>query len=170
MTAITSINLLFLMPVYGISQGMQTIIAYNYGAKQFERSKKVLSIGMVVAIAFLSIGLLAIIFFPKQLIGIFTKDARLMELALNGISIYSLTLPAIGICILGTVYFQSIGSAKKSIVLSLLRQVIVFIPLILVVPKYFGLNGVWIAQPLADIVSMIIIGLFLIKEFKDCKL
>ena len=170
MTAITSINLLFMMPVYGISQGMQTIIAYNYGAKQFERSKKVLSIGMVVAIAFLSIGLLAIIFFPKQLIGIFTKDARLMELALNGISIYSLTLPAIGICILGTVYFQSIGSAKKSIVLSLLRQVIVFIPLILVVPKYFGLNGVWIAQPLADIVSMIIIGLFLIKEFKDCKL
>lgn len=170
MTAITSINLLFMMPVYGISQGMQTIIAYNYGAKQFERSKKVLSIGMVVAIAFLSIGLLAIIFFPKQLIGIFTKDARLMELALNGISIYSLTLPAIGICILGTVYFQSIGSAKKSIVLSLLRQVIVFIPLILVVPKYFGLNGVWAAQPLADIVSMIIIGLFLIKEFKDCKL
>lgn len=59
---------------------------------------------------------------------------------------------------------------QKSIVLSLLRQVIVFIPLILVVPKYFGLNGVWIAQPLADIVSMIIIGLFLIKEFKDCKL
>ena len=70
----------------------------------------------------------------------------------------------------GTVYFQSIGSAKKSIVLSLLRQVIVFIPLILVVPKYFGLNGVWAAQPLADVVSMIIIGLFLIKEFKYCKL
>ncbi|WP_303006659.1 MATE family efflux transporter [Romboutsia ilealis] len=170
MTAITSINLLFMMPVYGISQGMQTIIAYNYGAKQFDRSKKALSIGILGAVGILSFGLIVILLFPKQFINIFTKDARLMELALNGISIYSLTLPAIGICILGTVYFQSIGSAKKSIVLSLLRQVIVFIPLILVVPKYFGLNGVWAAQPLADIVSMIIIGLFLRKEFKGCKL
>ena len=170
MTAITSINLLFLMPVYGISQGMQTIIAYNYGAKQFDRAKKALSIGILGAAGILSFGLIAILLFPKHFISIFTKDARLMELALNGISIYSLTLPAIGICILGTVYFQSIGSAKKSIVLSLLRQVIVFIPLILIVPKYFGLNGVWAAQPLADIVSMIIIGLFLIKEFRYCKL
>ena len=149
MTAITSINLLFLMPVYGISQGMQTIIAYNYGAKQFDRAKKALSIGIVGAVGILSFGLMAIILFPKHFISIFTKDARLMELALNGISIYSLTLPAIGICILGTVYFQSIGSAKKSIILSLLRQVIVFIPLILIVPKYFGLNGVWAAQPLS---------------------
>ena len=83
-----------------------------------------------------------------------------------GISIYSLTLPAVGICILGAVYFQSIGNAKMSIVLSLLRQVIVFIPLILLIPKFFGLNGVWAAQPLADIISTLIIGLFLIKEFK----
>lgn len=170
MTAITSINLLFLMPVYGISQGMQTIIAYNYGAKQFKRAKKALLIGIVAATIVLSFGIFAILLFPKLFIGIFTKDAILTDLALNGIYIYSLTLPAIGICILGTVYFQSIGSAKKSIVLSLLRQVIVFIPLILVVPKYFGLNGVWAAQPLADLVSMIIIGLFLIKEFKYCKL
>ena len=170
MTAITSINLLFLMPVDGISQGMQTIIAYNYGAKQFERAKKALLIGIVAATIVLSFGIFAILLFPKLFIGIFTKDAILTDLALNGIYIYSLTLPAIGICILGTVYFQSIGSAKKSIVLSLLRQVIVFIPLILVVPKYFGLNGVWAAQPLADLVSMIIIGLFLIKEFKYCKL
>ena len=170
MTAITSINLLFLMPVYGISQGMQTIIAYNYGAKQFERAKKALLIGIVAATIVLSFGIFAILLFPKLFIGIFTKDAILTDLALNGIYIYSLTLPAIGICILGTVYFQSIGSAKKSIVLSLLRQVIVFIPLIIVVPKYFGLNGVWAAQPLADLVSMIIIGLFLIKEFKYCKL
>ena len=170
MTAITSINLLFLMPVYGISQGMQTIIAYNYGAKQFERAKKALLIGIVAATIVLSFGIFAILLFPKLFIGIFTKDAILTDLALNGIYIYSLTLPAIGICILGTVYFQSIGRAKKSIVLSLLRQVIVFIPLILIVPKYFGLNGVWAAQPLADLVSMIIIGLFLIKEFKYCKL
>ena len=166
MTAITSINLLFYMPVFGISQGMQTIIAYNYGAKQFDRAKKALSIGMIGAIGILSLGLIATRLFPEILIGIFTKDATLMELALNGISIYSLTLPAVGICILGAVYFQSIGNAKMSIVLSLLRQVIVFIPLILLIPKLLGLNGVWAAQPLADIISTLIIVGFLIKEFK----
>ena len=167
MTAITSINLLFYMPVFGISQGMQTIIAYNYGAKQFDRAKKALLIGIIGAIGILSLGLIAVIFIPEMLIGIFTKDAILMELGLNGISIYSLTLPAVGICILGSVYFQSIGSAKKSIVLSLLRQVIIFIPLILLLPKHFGLNGVWAAQPIADIISVLIIGVFLIKEFKN---
>lgn len=167
MTAITSINLLFMMPVFGISQGMQTIIAYNYGAKQFDRTKKALAIGMSAAVAILSVGLLSIILFPKQFIGIFTKDPVLTELALNGMSIYSLTLPAIGVCILGTVYFQSIGSAKKSIILSLLRQVIIFIPLILVIPNKFGLNGVWASQPLADIGAMIIVGLCLTKEFKN---
>ena len=99
MTAITSINLLFMMPVYGISQGIQTIIAYNYGAKQFDRAKKALLIGIVGTVGILSFGLIAILLFPKEFISIFTKDASLMELALNGISIYSLTLPAIGICI-----------------------------------------------------------------------
>jgi Na+-driven multidrug efflux pump len=122
---------------------------------------------MIGAIGILSLGLIAVIFIPEMLIGIFTKDAILMELGLNGISIYSLTLPAVGICILGSVYFQSIGSAKKSIVLSLLRQVIIFIPLILLLPKHFGLNGVWAAQPIADIISVLIIGVFLIKEFKN---
>nr|WP_296649223.1 MATE family efflux transporter [Romboutsia sp. 13368] len=167
MTAITSINLLFMMPIFGISQGMQTIIAYNYGAKQYDRARKTLSIAVSGAVVILTIGLIATRLFPIQLIGIFTKDTKLMELALNGLSIYSITLPAIGVCILGTVYFQSIGSAKKSIVLSLLRQVIVFIPLILIIPRSFGLNGVWASQPLADIGAMIIIGLCLIKEFKD---
>jgi len=166
MTAITSINLLFMMPVFGISQGMQTIIAYNYGAKQYDRTRKTLSIALSGAVLILTIGLIATRLFPIRLIGIFTKDTKLMELALNGLSIYSITLPAIGICILGTVYFQSIGSAKKSMILSLLRQVIVFIPLILIIPNVLGLNGVWAAQPLADIISMLIIGTFLIKELK----
>ena len=168
MTAITSINLLFYMPVFGISQGMQTIIAYNYGAKQFDRAKKALSIGMIGAIGILSLGLIATRLFPEILIGIFTKDATLMELALNGISIYSLTLPAVGICILGAVYFQSIGNAKMSIVLSLLRQVIVFIPLILLIPKLLGLNGVWLAFPAAEFVTMLITLYGLVKAIQKC--
>lgn len=166
MTAITSINLLFLMPVFGISQGMQTIIAYNYGAKQYDRSKKTLSIAILGATIILTIGLLVTRLFPEQLISIFTKDRELTDLAINGISIYSFTLPTIGISILGTVYFQCIGSAKQSMVFSLLRQVIIFIPIILVIPSIFALNGVWVSQPIADIVTMLIIGASLIKELK----
>lgn len=166
MTAITSINLLFLMPVFGISQGMQTIIAYNYGAKQYDRTKKTLSLALAAATTILVIGLLITRLVPEALIRIFTNDSKLTELALNGISIYSLTLPTIGISILGTVYFQSIGHAKKSMVFSLLRQVIILIPVIFIVPRFYGLNGVWISQPLADIGAMAIIGIFLYKELK----
>jgi Na+-driven multidrug efflux pump len=92
-----------------------------------------------------------------------------MKLAVNGININLITLPTIGISILGAVYFQSIGSAKASMFLSLLRQVIILIPVILLVPKIYGINGVWISQPIADIGSMVIVGLFLLKEFKKQK-
>lgn len=166
MTAVASISLMFLMPVFGLSQGMQTIIAYNYGAKQPERTKKVLLLAILVATIILTIGCILIKLFPELFVGIFTNDTELMKLAVNGININLITLPTIGISILGAVYFQSIGSAKISMFLSLLRQVIILIPVILLVPKIYGINGVWISQPIADIGTMVIVGLFLLKEFK----
>lgn len=170
MTAVTSICLMFLMPVFGLSQGMQTIIAYNYGAKEYERARKTLFSAVVAGTAILTFGFILIRLYPAQLIGIFTNDAKLTELALNGISIYSVTLPIIGISILGTVYFQSIGSAKLSMVLGILRQVIILIPIILVVPRVYGLDGVWMSQPIADFGAMIVVGLFLIKDIKRSNL
>ncbi len=166
MAAITSICLMFLMPVFGLSQGMQTIIAYNYGAKEYGRARKTLLNAAIAGTAILTLGSILIKLYPEQFIGIFTKDRELVELALNGISIYSLTLPIIGISILGTVYFQSIGSAKLSMVLGLLRQVIILIPVILIVPRMYGLNGVWASQPIADIGAMLIVGTFLIRELR----
>lgn len=170
MTAVTSISLMFLMPIFGLSQGMQTIIAYNYGAKQPKRTKKALFIAILASIIILAIGWTMIRLFPEVFVGIFTKDEKLLELAVNGVRINLITLPIIGISILGAVYFQSIGRAKVSMFLSLLRQVIILIPVIVLIPKMYGLNGVWMAQPIADIGAMIIVGLFLIKEFKDYKL
>lgn len=166
MTVITSISLLFLMPVYGISQGMQTIIAYNYGAKLYNRSRKTLSMAMVYSSILLCFGLVFILLFKSQLIEVFTRDKNLQSISSNGISIYLSMLPTIGISVLGTVYFQSIGRAKLSMILSLLRQVIIFIPFILTLPRVFGLTGVWASQPTADFLSMIIVLLFLIKDFK----
>lgn len=166
MTAVTSISLMFLMPVFGLSQGMQTIIAYNYGAKQIYRAKKTLLMAIVAATGLLTVGCILIQMFPEFFVSIFTKDKDLMNLAVNGININLITLPTIGTSILGAVYFQCIGKAKLSMILSILRQVIILIPVILVVPKIFGLNGVWFSQPIADIGAMIIISFFLVREFK----
>lgn len=166
MAAITSICLMFLMPVFGLSQGMQTIIAYNYGAKEYDRARKALFSAIIAGTIILTLGFVLIKIYPEKFIGIFTNDDKLISLALNGIKIYSITLPIIGISILGTVYFQSIGSAKVSMVLGLLRQIIILIPVILVVPKIYGLDGVWMSQPIADLGAMIVVGLFLIRDIK----
>lgn len=169
MTTITSIYLIFLMPVFGISQGMQTIIAYNYGAKEYGRTKKALIISLISGTTILLFGFIIIRLFPQELIGIFTNNSELLEIAIDGIKIYTFALPAIGISILGSMYFQSIGSAKISMVLSLLRQVIILIPVISIVPQLYGLNGVWAAQPIADLGAMTIVCIFLINEFKKYK-
>ena len=166
MTAVTSISLMFLMPIFGLSQGMQTIIAYNHGAKQPERSRKTLFIGILYGTILLTIGFVAVRLFPEVFVGIFTKDETLMKMAIEGIKINLITLPIVGISILGSVYFQSIGEAKKSMFLSLLRQVIILIPVIIIVPKIYGLKGVWASQPIADFFAMFIVGLFQYKEFK----
>lgn len=167
MTAVTSISLLFMMPVFGLSQGMQTIIAYNYGAKQYDRSKKALKLAIICAVIILTTGFILIKIFPEFFIGIFNKDKELTKLAIKGINMNLFTLPIVAIAIIGPVYFQCIGKAKQSMFLILLRQFIVLIPLILILPKFLNLNGVWLAQPISDIVSVIIVLIFLNKEFKN---
>lgn len=167
MTAVTSISLLFMMPVFGLSQGMQTIIAYNYGAKQYDRSKKALKLAIICAVIILSTGFILIKIFPEFFIGIFNKDKELTKLAIKGINMNLFTLPIAAIAIIVPVYFQCIGKAKQSMFLILLRQFIVLIPLILILPKFLNLNGVWLAQPISDIISVIIVLIFLNKEFKN---
>ena len=166
MTTVTSISLMFLMPIFGLSQGMQTIIAYNHGAKQPDRARKTLFIGILYGTIILTLGFIAVRLFPEVFVGIFTKDETLIKIAVQGIKINLITLPVVGVSILGSVYFQSVGEAKKSIFLSLLRQVIILIPVIIIIPKVYGLKGVWASQPIADFIAMFIVGLFLYKEFK----
>lgn len=169
MTTITSIYLIFLMPVFGISQGMQTIIAYNYGAQEHNRSKSALLMSMIAGSIILGIGFILIQTIPHNLVAIFTNNSELSNIAINGIKIYTVMLPSIGVSILGAVYFQSIGSAKVSVVLSLLRQVIILIPVITILPRLYGLNGVWASQPISDLLAMAIVCIFLINEFKKEK-
>ncbi len=170
MTAVTSISLMFLMPIFGLSQGMQTIIAYNYGAKQLGRASKTLLLGILYGTVILTIGFILVKLFPKVFVGIFTKDESLMNMAIEGININLTTLPIVGISVLGSIYFQSIGEAKKSMFLSLLRQVIILIPVIIIVPNMYGLKGVWASQPISDFFAMFIVVFFLYREFKKEKM
>ena len=143
MTTVTSISLMFLMPIFGLSQGMQTIIAYNHGAKQPKRAKKNFISWNFIWNSIINYRIYSVRLFPEVFVGIFTKDETLMNIAVEGININLITLPIVGISVLGSVYFQSIGRAKKSMFLSLLRQVIILIPVIIIVPKDLGLKGVW---------------------------
>lgn len=169
MTTIFSIMLMFYMPLFGLNQGMQPIIGYNYGAKNYNRAKKAFLMSLAIGTGILVLGSCLIQIAPQVAIRMFSKDKELMKQAINGIRIYGLMLPIIGISIMGSNFMQSIGKAKVAMILSLLRQVIILIPMILILPKYFELNGVWMSQPVSDLLSTIITALVIVREFKSYK-
>lgn len=169
MATISSISMIFLMPIFGLNQGAQPIIGFNFGAKQYDRANKTFKLSALLAIIIMTTGWLLVQTIPEVLVGLFNKDPKLMEISINGARIYLLMLPIIGISITGSNYIQSIGKAKIAMVLSLLRQVILLIPMILILPKIFGLNGVWYAQPVADFLATVITAVILYRELKSYK-
>ena len=166
MGIIMSISMFVLMPIFGINQGCQPIIGYNYGAKKYDRVKHALKLGILAATTITVTGTIIIQLFPKQLIGIFNKDPQLLAIGIHGIRIYLFMLPVIGFQIVSANYFQAIGKAKISMFLSLSRQVIILIPLLFILPKFFDLNGVWISGPSADAIASILTAIFLFVEIK----
>lgn len=166
MATISSINMLFVMPAFGFVQGMQPIVGFNYGAKKYDRAKKTLKISLMLATVVFVVGALVIQIAPQLLVGAFNKDQELMNITVNGLRKYAFAMPIVGISIVGSNFIQSTGKAKMSMLLGLLRQVIVLIPMIMILPNFIGLNGIWLAQPTADIVSAIITGIVLVKEIK----
>ena len=152
-----------LFPVYGITQGFLPIAAYNYGAKKYERVKEVIFNAIKYASLFATLVFLVLMIFPIQITKIFTNDIEVIRETPIAIRwVFSLT-PIIAIQLIGAAYFQGIGKAKMGLFLALLRQGILFIPMILILSYFFGENGVWISFPLSD---LIITGLILSKEIK----
>ena len=167
MTVISSLNIIFMMPIFGINQGCQPIIGFNYGAKKYERAKEAFKYATIAACVICIIGFISIQCFPTQIISLFNNDPELTTLAIKGIRIYLLMMPVVGINIVATSYYQSIGKAKISMFVSLLRQVILLIPFTIILPKFIGLDGVWEAGACADSLSVIITLILLKKEFKQ---
>lgn len=155
-----------LFPVYGITQGFLPIAAYNYGAKKYERVKEVIFNAIKYASLFATLVFLVLMIFPIQITKIFTNDIEVIRETPIAIRwVFSLT-PIIAIQLIGAAYFQGIGKAKMGLFLALLRQGILFIPMILILSYFFGENGVWISFPLSDLIATIITGLILSKEIK----
>lgn len=167
MTVISSLNIIFMMPIFGINQGCQPIIGFNYGAKKYERAKEAFKYATIAACVICIIAFISIQCFPTQIISLFNNDPELTTLAIKGIRIYLLMMPVVGINIVATSYYQSIGKAKISMFVSLLRQVILLIPFTIILPKFIGLDGVWAAGACADSLSVIITLILLKKEFKQ---
>ena len=167
---IMSIAILIIMPILGVNQGTQPIIGYNYGAKNINRVKKTLKYGVIINTCIATFGWLMVELFPVQIISMFNStDTKLIEIGSKGLSIFLVMIFIVGSQTVFVNFFQSIGRAKISMLLSLLRQVVLLIPLILILPHFFGLKGVWIAGPISDVVSTIVTLIFVVREMKNLK-
>lgn len=167
MGIVMSIMTLILMPIFGINQGAQPIIGYNYGARKFDRVKEALKLAIAAATIIASVGFVVTRLFPVQLVALFNdENAELLEFGPRAITIFLTFLPIIGFQIVSANYFQAVGKPKHSAFLSLSRQVLVLIPALLILPKFFGLDGLLMAGPTADLTSSIITGTFLFMELR----
>lgn len=166
MTIINSVVTLFLMPIFGINQGMQPIVGYNYGAGKYDRVKQAVRYPQIAATILVVIGFICVQVIPDVFIRFFNSAPELLAVTERGMRIYLIMLPLIGVQIIRTNFFQCIGKAKISIVLSLLRQVILLVPLFLILPRFFNLTGVWAAGPTSDFLSYIITSIIFKKHMK----
>jgi putative MATE family efflux protein len=163
MTIVNSVMVLFLMSAMGVTQGAAPIIGFNYGAKRFDRVKQVLKLELVAVTLICTFTFILVQAYPVILSSIFTNEPDLISTASSGMRLFLLMLPLISTQIVGASYFQAIGEAKKATFLGLLRQVFLLIPLLLILPYLFGLNGVWGAGALSDFISSII-AIFTLKS------
>lgn len=164
-TTVTTITNLALMPAVGINQGSVPIIGYNYGQKRYDRVKSTFIQGTIGATVIFTIGFILIQLIPDVLIKFFNSDESLIHSTTEGLKLYLFSLPLCALTITVPNFFQSIGQSRLSIWLVVLRQIILLIPLLLILPQFIGLNGVWLAQPITDLMIAILSFYLIRKEF-----
>ena len=160
----------FVMVTMGVCQGMQPIAGYNYGAENYKRMLEVLKLAAIAGTAVCAVGFLIAMLLPEACARMFTTDAKLIEYSVVAMRYMMALFLIIGAQMVITHFFQSIGKAKISIFLSLSRQLIFLVPLIAVLPKYLGLNGVWLAMPLSDGIAAIMAYTMIFSYIKKLKL
>lgn len=157
---------LFVMVVIGLNQGMQPIAGYNFGAQHYDRLIQILKKAILAATVVTTIGFIVGTFFPYACARAFTTDAELIRKAAEGMRIVVMVFPIIGMQIVTVSFFQSIGHVGKSIFLSLTRQLLFLVPLLFILPRFFGLLGVWLSMPVSDAISAVLSIVLLMKEIR----
>jgi len=167
---VNRVAFLFVMIVIGLNQGMQPIAGYNFGAKLYSRVNGVLKMTIIMATVIMTFGFLISELFPEAIASAFTNDRTLIDLAKTGLRIVLVFYPIVGFQMVTSNFFQSIGMAGKAIFMSLSRQVLFLLPCLLTFPSFFGVTGVWLSMPAADLLSSIVAAYMLIKQYRKFKI
>ena len=154
------------MAIVAINMASQPIIGFNFGAKSMQRVKDALRISLIAA-TIIAVGAFIVIeTIPGLIVKLFNKDSQVLyDIAVNGIRLVILALPIVGFQVVASNFFQSVGKAKIAMFATLFRQVILLIPLIYIFPGFWGINGIWIAFPVADTISALAVSFVLIREW-----
>jgi Na+-driven multidrug efflux pump len=173
MGVIFAVAMAVTMPIFGLNQGVQPIIGYNYGARRFDRVKKTLETAILLASAWAVCGFLLTWLFPSQIVWFFCREkktsAALVALGTHAMRICTLMMPIVGFQIVSASYFQAVGKPKVAMLLMLSRQLLILVPAVLVLPHFFGLNGVWAALPTSDLASSLLTGVCLLLELRHLR-
>lgn len=164
---VNSITFLFVMAVLGICQGMQPIAGYNFGAQQVQRVNEVLKKSIIFATITMSCSFILCEFIPHLPVMMFTNDPKLTDITINGMKIIVLMSPIVGFQIVVANFFQSIGMAKKSIFISVSRQLVMLVPFLIIFPEFWGTDGVWASIATADGISTIIAAVMLWRYYSN---
>lgn len=163
------IAFIFIMINMGMNQGMFPIAGYNYGARNYDRLLRVLRYTFVVAICIATAGFIIAQTLPYECARLFTTDENLIRISERAIRINMMVFPVVGAQMVCTGFFQSIGKAKISMLLSLSRQLLFFLPLLIVLPNFYDVDGVWMSQPISDMISAIVAVVLLLNYIKRFK-
>lgn len=166
---VNRISFLFVMIVMGLNQGMQPIAGYNFGAKQYHRVNQVMKLTVIAATLITTTGFLVGELMPKLAVSAFTNDETLINISAQGLRIVVMFFPIIGFQMVTSNFFQSIGMARKAIILSLSRQVLILIPCLIILPMLWDAKGVWLSMPISDAAASIIAAIMLYKQFQTFK-
>lgn len=163
---INRVMLFALFPVLGVTQGFLPIAGYNYGANNTERVKETIKTSILFGTGIAVLIFILIMLFPTELVGVFTEDEKLLKLTPDALIVAFLATPVITTQLIGSAYFQAAGKALPALLLTLLKQGFFLIPLVYILPKFYGVNGVWMSFPIADILSTALTYAYLKREVR----
>jgi len=154
------------MPMFGVAQGLLPIVGFNFGAKLWDRVWRAVKLACIGLALTMGAATVVLEIFTPQAVGIFSDDPELMALAVPAMRITLSSLVIVGPTILFNTAFQGLSRGKEALALSLIRQFLFFVPLLLLLPRIWGINGVWLTWPSSDVLAFIVAGLWLFREYK----